>query len=210
MSKSSGEFLTLSLLEEKGYDPLAYRFFCLQSHYRKALVFSWENLDNAQGAYNKLIAKIAALKPGSSAVVKENFYALREQFTAALDNDLNTSLAVTALYDILKAKTTDDTKLAAIDHIDTVLALNLIDKAIEKREADAAAAAASAAARASAEFAVIPEDGTEDSEITARILARQAAKKARDFAAADRIRDELKAEGIEITDIPGGAKWKRV
>ena len=64
MSKSKGEFLTVSLLEEKGYDPLAYRYFCLQSHYRKALVFSWENLDNAAAAYSKLIGRIAALKPG--------------------------------------------------------------------------------------------------------------------------------------------------
>ena len=210
MSKSSGEFLTVSLLEEKGYDPLAYRFFCLQSHYRKALVFSWENLDNAQSAFTKLIARVAALKPGSSAVVREDFFALRDKFTAALDNDLNTSLAVTAIYDILKAKTTDDTKLAALDHIDAVLGLNLIDKAIARREADAAAAASAAAAKASAEFAVIPEDGAEDPEITARIRERQAAKKARDYALADQIRDELKAMGVEITDIPGGAKWKRV
>ena len=210
MSKSSGEFLTLSLLEEKGYDPLAYRFFCLQSHYRKALVFSWENLDNAQGAYTKLIARIAALKPGSSVVRREDFFALRDKFTAALDNDLNTAQAVTVIYDILKAKTTDDTKLAALDHIDTVLGLNLIDKAIEKRAADAAEAAAAAAAKAAAEYAVIPEDGVEDPAITARIRERQAAKKDRNFEVADRIRDELKAEGIEITDIPGGAKWKRV
>ena len=210
MSKSSGEFLILPLVIEKGYDPLAYRFFCLQSHYRKTLVFSWENLDNAQGAYNKLIARIAALKPGSSDLDKEAFYALREKFTAALDNDLNTSLAVTALYDILKAKTTDDTKLAVIDHVDNVLGLSLTDKAIEKREADAAGAAAAAAAKASAEFAVIAEDGTEDPAVTARIIERQNAKKARDYALADRIRDELKAEGIEITDIPGGAKWKRI
>ena len=210
MSKSSGEFLTLSLLEEKGYDPLAYRFFCLQSHYRKTLVFSWENLDNAQGAYLKLIARVAALKPGSSVVVREDFFALRDKFTAALDNDLNTSLAVTAIYDILKAQTTDDTKLAAIDHIDSVLGLNLIDKAIEKRAADAAEAAAAAAAKAAAEFAVIPEDGVEDPAITARIRERQSAKADRNYEVADRIRDELKAEGIEITDIPGGAKWKRV
>ena len=61
MSKSKGEFLTVSLLEQKGYDPLAYRFFCLQSHYRKALVFTWENLDNAQLAYNKLLALLRGL-----------------------------------------------------------------------------------------------------------------------------------------------------
>ncbi|MBE6914086.1 MAG: cysteine--tRNA ligase [Ruminococcaceae bacterium] len=206
MSKSSGEFLTVSLLEEKGYDPLAYRFFCLQGHYRKVLVFTWENLDNAQSAYNKLIAKIAALKPGSSKVVSEDFYALKEKFTAALNNDLNTSLAVTALYDVLKAKTTDDTKLAAIDDFDRVLGLDLIDKAIEKRAADAKAAAAAA----STEYAVIAEDGTDDAEITAKILARRDAKKAKNFAEADRIRDELKNAGIEVTDIPNGAKWKRV
>ena len=206
MSKSSGEFLTVSLLEEKGYDPLAYRFFCLQSHYRKALVFTWENLDNAQGAYNKLIAKIAALKPGTGAVIPEDFYALKEKFVAALDNDLNTSLAITALYDVLKAKTTDDTKLAAIDHFDYVLGLSLTDKAMAKREADAKAAAAAK----NTEFAVIAEDGADDPEITEKIRARQAAKKAKDFAEADRIRDELKAAGIELTDIPGGAKWKRI
>ena len=62
MSKSKGEFLTVSLLEEKGYDPMVYRYFCLQSHYRRNLVFSWENLDNAAAAYEKLIARIAALK----------------------------------------------------------------------------------------------------------------------------------------------------
>ena len=210
MSKSSGEFLTVSLLEEKGYDPLAYRFFCLQSHYRKALVFSWENLDNAQGAYQKLIARIAALKPGTGPVVAEDFQALKEKFCAALDNDLNTSQAVTVLYDVLKAGTTDDTKLAAIDHFDSVLRLDLNDRAIAKREADAAAAARAAAAKGAAQFAVIAEDGTDDPAVTERILARQSAKKARDFAEADRIRDALRAEGIEITDIAGGAKWKRV
>jgi len=206
MSKSSGEFLTVSLLEEKGYDPLAYRLFCLQSHYRKALVFSWENLDNAQGAYTKLIGKIAALKPGTGEVVQADFDALKAKFCAALDNDLNTSLAVTALYDVLKAKTTDDTKLAAIADFDRVLGLELIEKADAKREADKKAAAAAA----NTEFAVISEDGIEDAEITAKILARRDAKKAKNFAEADRIRDELTAAGIELTDIPNGAKWKRV
>ena len=206
MSKSSGEFLTVSLLEEKGYDPLSYRFFCLQSHYRKALVFSWENLDNAQGAYQKLIAKVAALKPGTGEVIEADFNALKEKFCAALDNDINTSLAVTALYDVLKAKTTDDTKLAAIASFDEVLGLDLIAKAEAKRAADAKAAAAAK----NVEFAVIAEDGAEDAEITAKILARRDAKKAKNFAEADRIRDELAAAGIEVTDIPNGAKWKRI
>ena len=206
MSKSSGEFLTVSLLEEKGYDPLAYRLFCLQSHYRKALVFSWENLDNAQGTYQKLIAKIAALKPEGGAVDNAALDALREKFRAALDNDLNTALAVTALYDVLKAKTTDETKLAAIAEFDAVMGLGLMEKAETKRDQDAKAAAAVK----NAGFAVIPEDGAEDPEVTALLLARRDAKKAKDFAGADRIRDELAARGIALTDIPNGVKWKKV
>ena len=129
MSKSKGEFLTVSLLEEKGYDPLAYRLFCLQSHYRKSLVFSWENLDNAQTTYNKLIAKIAALKPGEGEIEQEAVDALRAKFKAALDNDLNTSLAVTCLYDVLKYKTNDATKLHVLADFDSVLSLSLIEKA---------------------------------------------------------------------------------
>ena len=205
MSKSKGEFLTVSLLEEKGYDPLAYRFFCLQSHYRKSLVFSWENLDNAQTSYNKLISRIAALKPGEGTIDVEAYSQLKEKFSAAMDNDLNSSLAVTALYDVLKAKTNDATKLALIASFDTVLSLDLLAKAEAKREAMKKEAAATAAS-----FSIISESGEENAEITAKIQARQDAKKAKNFAEADRIRDELKAEGIEITDIPNGAKWKRV
>ena len=114
MSKSTGEFLTVSLLEEKGYDPLAYRFFCLQSHYRKALVFSWENLDNAAAAYGKLIAKIAALNPEDGTVDEAVLKEYKEKFLQQMGNDLNTSMGVTALYDALKAKTNDATKLAIL------------------------------------------------------------------------------------------------
>ena len=113
MSKSKGEFLTVSLLEEKGYDPLAYRFFCLQSHYRKSLVFTWENLDNATVAYNKLLSKIAALKDEGE-VDRAAFDEYKAKFMAAMDNDLNTSMAVTVLYDVLKAKTNDKTKKAGL------------------------------------------------------------------------------------------------
>ena len=205
MSKSKGEFLTVSLLEEKGYDPLAYRFFCLQSHYRKSLVFSWDNLSNAQTSYNKLIARIAALKPGEGEMDEAAFEQLKGKFAAAMDNDLNSSLAVTALYDVLKAKTSDVTKLALIESFDTVLSLDLLKKAEAKREALKKEAAATAAS-----FTIISESGEENAEVEAKIQARQDAKKAKNFAEADRIRDELKAEGIEITDIPHGAKWKRI
>ena len=191
MSKSSGEFLTVSLLKEKGYDPLAYRFFCLQSHYRKSLVFSWENLDNAETAYEKLIARIAALRPGDGEVDEAALAELKGRFTDALDNDLNTSLAVTALYDALKAKTNDATRLAAVADFDRVLSLSLIEKAEELRKKNA------------------EPEGAHDERIEGLLSERAAAKKAKNFAEADRIRDMLKAEGITIIDTPQGAKWKR-
>ena len=192
MSKSKGEFLTVSLLEQKGYDPMAYRLFCLQSHYRRNLVFSWENLDNAVVAYQKLISKIAALNDGGD-VDADALAALKERFVNALNGDLNTSLAITAVYDVLKAKTTDATKLAALKDFDQVLSLNLIAaaKALQKKEAEEAAASA-------------------DPEIDALVQARTEAKKGKDYAEADRIRDELKAKGIEIIDTPQGAKWRKV
>lgn len=192
MSKSKGEFLTVSLLEQKGYDPMAYRLFCLQSHYRRNLVFSWENLDNAVIAYDKLIAKIAALKDDGN-VDAQVFTQLKERFLNALNGDLNTSVAVTAMYDVLKAKTNDATKLAALADFDQVLSLNLLEAAEKLRKKQEEEAAASA-----------------DPEIDGLVAARTAAKKEKNFAEADRIRDELKARGIEIMDTPQGTKWRYV
>jgi len=192
MSKSKGEFLTVSLLEEKGYDPMVYRLFCLQSHYRRNLVFSWENLDNAAAAYEKLIAKISTLRPEGE-VDPAALEALRQRFQNALNADLNTSLAVTAVYDVLKAKCSDATKLAALEEFDRVLSLDLLKAAQVLR------------ARQEAE-----ESASADPEIDAMVAARAAAKKAKNFAEADRIRDELKARGIEIIDTPQGAKWRKV
>ena len=192
MSKSKGEFLTVSLLESKGYDPMAYRYFCLQSHYRRNLVFSWENLDNAAGAYDKLIAKIAALKDEGQ-VDMAAFGQLKEKFVGALNGDLNTSLAVTALYDVLKAKANDATKLYALKDFDQVLSLNLLAaaQALQKKQAEEAAASA-------------------DPEIDALVAARTEAKKAKNFGEADRIRDRLKEMGVEIIDTPQGTKWRKV
>ena len=192
MSKSKGEFLTVSLLEQKGYDPMVYRLFCLQSHYRRNLVFSWENLENTKVAYDKLISKIATLNDGGD-VDAEVLTQLKERFAGALNGDLNTSLAVTAVYDVLKAKTTDATKLAALADFDRVLSLDLLAAAQKMRESKAAEEAASA-----------------DPEIDALVAARTQAKKEKNFAEADRIRDELKARGIEIIDTPQGAKWRKV
>ena len=202
MSKSKGEFLTVSLLEEKGYDPLAYRFFCLQSHYRKGLVFSWENLDNAVVAYQKLIAKIATLTEEGEVdeAVKQKYH---ETFLQQVGNDLNTSMAVTLIYDVLKAKTTPATKLAVIGEFDSVLSLSLLEKAAEKRKE----LVAQQQAQAQKGYTI---HGEGDDAIDALVLQRAEAKKAKNFAEADRIRDELKAQGIEVTDVPNGAVWKRI
>ena len=196
MSKSKGEFLTVSLLEEKGYDPLVYRFFCLQSHYRKNLVFSWENLDNARVAYNKLIARVAQLKAADGEVDAAAFAEGKKRFTDALDNDLNTSLAVTALYDVFKLKANDATKLALIADFDKVLSLNLIESAVALAKSDEA-----------------KEDTNADIDpellgyINTMIEARRAAKKEKNFAEADRIRDELLSRGITLLDTREGTKF---
>jgi len=171
---------------------MAYRLFCLQSHYRRNLVFSWENLDNAALAYEKLIAKIATLQSGDD-VDEAALATLKERFIGALNGDLNTSLAVTALYDVLKEKTTDATKLAALEDFDRVLSLNLLKAAQTLRDKQAQEEAESA-----------------DPAIDALVVARTQAKKEKNFAEADRIRDELKAMGVEIIDTPQGTKWRKV
>lgn len=193
MSKSKGEFLTVSLLEDKGYNPVVYRFFCLQSHYRKTLTFSFEALDNATVAYNKLIAKIAALKADDSQQTDEAaLEALRDKFNKAMCNDLNTSLAITALYDVLKYKTNDKTKLLLLDEFDQVLSLDLLKAAAEvKKKAE--------------EEAAKKLEGV-DPKILALVEERTAAKKAKNFARADEIRDMLKERGITLKDTPQGVE----
>ena len=198
MSKSKGEFLTVSLLEERGFDPLVYRFFCMQSHYRRNLVFSWENLENAKTAYEKLIARVAALSPKDSDEVNEEaFKEGKKKFTDALDNDLNTSLAVTALYDVFKLSANDKTKLALIRDFETVLDLGLI-AAAERVNAEKKQAQADEMPNIAPELL---------SYINEKIEARRAAKKAKDFAAADAIRDELLAKGITLLDTREGTKF---
>ena len=190
MSKSKGEFLTVSLLEEKGYDPLVYRLFCLQSHYRKGLVFSWENLDNARAAYDKLVARVAALSEDGD-VDQAAVDAARAAFIEAVGNDLNTSLGVTAVYDALKADVSDATKRAIIADFDKVLGLDLLGRAAALKEKESA-----------------PVEGAE--EIEALIAQRAQAKKEKNWAQADAIRDQLKAMGVEIKDTPNGVEWKRI
>ena len=200
MSKSTGEFLTVSLLESKGYDPMEYRFFCMQSHYRKNLVFTYENLDNAKISYNKLIARIAALKEGGE-VDAEAFATLKARFTDAMDNDLNTSLAVTALYDVLKAKTNDATKLALFADFDRVLSLDLLGHASVLR----AKLEEEAKKKSAAPEGVSPELAA---EVEALIEERKEAKKAKNYARADEIRKYLADKGITLIDSSAGTTYK--
>lgn len=190
MSKSKGDFLTVSLLESKGYDPIVYRLFCLQSHYRKPLEFSYENLDNMTVAYDKLVKKVGTLQKEGE-VDQEKFAEYREQFEAALCSDLNSSMAITVLYDMLKADMSDATKYALAESFDEVLSLNLTT-AHAAREADNGV------------------DAEMESYILAKIEERRAAKKEKDFAKADAIRNELAEKGIVLEDTREGVKWKKV
>jgi len=193
MSKSSGEFLTVSLLEEKGYNPLVYRFFCLNSHYRKSLVFSWENLDNAVISYNKLIDKIAPLTADKSGEVDTSEYRrFIDEFDDALGNDLNTSLAITAVHDVLKSKTNAATKLALIAEFDKVLGLDLI------------AAAEKTLAEAEASKPEIP------AEVLDLVEQRKAARKEKNFALADEIRDKIAALGYEVKETRQGTEINKL
>ena len=202
MSKSSGEFLTVSLLESKGYDPLVYRYFCLQSHYRKSLVFSYENLDNAVTAYNKLVARLAQLDPKDGEIDEAAFAEGKKRFTDALDNDLNTSVAVTALYDVLKLRTNGATKLALIADFDRVLSIGLCSAAEKvRKEKKAAEAEANKAVEYDMNDPLVVE-------VLDLIEKRKQAKKEKNFAEADRIRQYLLDKGVTLIDDRSGTTFK--
>ena len=182
MSKSKGEFLTVSLLEEKGYNPLAYRYLCLNSYYHSQLTFSYDILDGAQNAYNKLKNRVAKLVKDEVNNDKYNEYI--EKFSEAIKDDLNTSNMVTLVYDVLKDDISDGTKLAIIEKFDEVLSLDLT--VVEEKEVDADL----------------------EKEVLAKIEERKEAKKNKDFAKADAIRDELLAKGIKLIDTREGTTYE--
>ena len=179
MSKSKGEFLTVDLLINKGYDPLAYRLFCLQSHYRRQLVFSYQGLDNASNIYKTLKSKIKSLKNEGKV---ENYQNYIEKFKKALEDDLNISAAITILYDSLKDNTLSDaTKLYLVNDFDQVLGLDLLKE--EKIEVE--------------------------DEIKELINKRNEAKKNKDFATADQIRDLIFEKGYIIKDTREGVQIEK-
>lgn len=189
MSKSSGEFLTVSLLEEKGFDPLAYRYYVLNSHYRKQLTFSFDSLQMAATAYEKLKRKTVSFAPflNKESSVTQEASVLLDAFTQHIADDLNTANAITVLYDVLKADISQEEKAYLIDAFDKVLSLNLL---FEKEK----------------ESSSLNEDMRE--VIERLIQERTQAKQDKDWGRADAIRKELLDMGVKLTDTPQGVKWE--
>lgn len=194
MSKSSGEFLRLQLLIDKGFHPLAYRLMCLQAHYRSELEFSWEGLQAAFTRLKRMVMAVAALKgtEPASEVTDKRLLDLFERFDAAVSDDLNTSIALTALEETLSLKKIDQgQKLLAIAQMDAVLGLDLLQ--LER-----------------ADLRVQPKDAQISStEVEAALANRKDARANKDFAASDAIRDDLINKGVEVMDgDPLGWDWR--
>jgi len=189
MSKSKGGFLTVSKLEEDGFNPLVYRMFCLQSHYRKPLVYKEEIMNQVADAYKKLKKRIANIETSGDVdevIVKE----WHDKFVESVGNDVNTAQGITLLYDVIKTELNGATKRAIIADFDYVLSLDLLKEEVAEDTCDAV----------DAELA---------SFVESKIAERKEAKKAKDFAKADAIRAELLARGIVIEDTREGVKWKK-
>ena len=185
MSKSNGDFLTISLLEEKGYNPLSYRLMCLQSHYRKQLIFTFENLDNAEQTYKKLKQKTLSLKKeGALDNNKFNYY--KNEFLNCINDDMNTSSALTVLYNVLKDNDLNEyTKIELVKSFDEVLSLDLLKKDVHDL------------------------DDKTILYIEEKIKLRSKAKENKDYLTADKIRDELLNKGILLKDTKEGTVWEK-
>ena len=184
MSKSSGEFLTVSLLEEKGYNPLSYRYLCLNSYYHNQLTFDFDILSGAEKAYLKLKSRISKL--GSSEVDDSKYEEYLSKFKNYIEDDLNTSNMITLVYDILKDTSVNDgTKRKLIEKFDEVLSLDLLKVDEVNSEHD-------------------------DEEILKKIELRNKAKKNKDFVTADAIRDELLEQGVRLIDTREGTTYELI
>ena len=194
MSKSSGEFLRLQLLVDKGYHPLAYRLMCLQAHYRSELEFSWEGLQAALTRLKRMVMAVAPLvevEPQSGAT-HPKFASAETTFAQAMADDLGTPIALTALEETLATKKVDaGIKRGVVEAMDAVLGLNLFSLT-------------------RADLRIRPKAATiTEAEIEAALARRKEARAAKDFAASDAIRDELAAQGVEVMDgDPLGWEWR--
>lgn len=193
MSKSTGDFLTLQSLVDRGYHPLAYRLMCLQAHYRSELEFTWEGLHAALTRLKRIVMAVERL---SDAVAGDTshpkFAPMRESFAAAMSDDLGTPQALVALEDALAVKKVDaGVKRAVVEDMDRVFGLDLFE--LTRRD-----------------LRIRPKDAQiDEAEIEAEIIRRQEARTAKDFAASDAIRESLATKGVEVMDgDPLGWEWK--
>lgn len=170
----------IDTLINKGYNPLSYRFMVLSSHYQKPLIFTYENLDGAENAYLKLKNRIRRLNHEKDILNEEIFNKFDHEFKEAMDNNLNTSLALTTIFNVLKSDMNDYTKLELIRSFDKVLSLDL-DKEEKKKI---------------------------DFDIDSLIEERNNAKNNKDFILADKIRDELLSKGIKLIDTRKGTTYE--
>ena len=182
MSKSLGHVLTVKTLKEEGYNPLAFRYFILNSYYHKQVNFTYEILEQNQTAYQKLLNKISSIKEEGT-IDKNKYQEYDGKFKEHLENELNTSNAITLLYELLKDNSVNNTtKLELIKSWDTVLSLDLIKT-----------------------DSINPEL---EKYIIDKIEERKNAKLNKDYALADSIREELLSKGIEIKDTREGTIYE--
>ncbi len=197
MSKSAGNFLTLQTLVDQGYHPLDYRYFLLGGHYRSQLTFSWESVESAKNARKNVVQRIARLLETSgdySADPRSNSAVATylDRFRQAIEQDLSTPRALAELQGMIRdTKAPPEAVCAAVREMDKVLGLQLIEEAIELNKASGQARAES------------------DPRIDRLVQERAEAKKAKNFARADEIRNLLKNEGVLLEDSPAGTIWKR-
>ena len=178
MSKSLGNTYTLDQLEEKGYSPMDFRYFCLNTHYRKKLNFTFEGMDSSKIAYARLLALLKACAESTAKAdpaVIENF---RKEFSEAVSDDLNIPLGMGALWTLLKNPPSRDIYEVAM-WADSVLGLSL-DKCVEEKKED------------------IPE------EVKAIAEKRWTARLAKDWATSDALRAEIASLGYSVKDAKDG------
>ncbi len=183
MSKSLGNTYTLDELEEKGYSPMDFRYFCLNTHYRKKLNFTFDGMDSAKIAYSRLLALLKACAESEAKTDPTIIEAFKKEFADAVNDDLNIPLGMGALWTLLKNPPSKDIYAAALE-ADKVLGLSL-DKCLEEKKDD------------------VPEDIRELAE------KRFAARKAKNWAESDAIRNELAAKGWSVLDSKDGYTLKK-
>ena len=188
MSKSSGEFLTLSVLKNHGYDPMAYRYMLLMGHYQSQLAFSWDALDAAANGYKNMVRRVADIisdkQPG--AMEQSVFDEWHDKILAVMSDNLKTAEALVLVQELLRtASVNPTTKQALLEFIDRLLGLQLIPAAKQLL---------------SLENADVP------AEIQALADARTAAKAERNWAHADELRAQIDAAGWSVVDTKDGVK----